>query len=85
MLIPVVDLVKRDLLAGDYIQADETYVGVQTKEKKGGNHFWQYSSPEKGVVIEFEMTRRGEMPRKVFQDYRGILHTDGYAAYGGYA
>jgi transposase len=85
LLIPVVDLMKRDLLAGDYIQADETYVGVQTKEKKGKNHtgyFWQYSSPGKGVVFDFEMTRSGEVPRNVFQDYRGILHTDGYAAYG---
>ncbi len=85
LLIPMVDLVKRDLLAGDYIQADETYVGVQTKEKKGENHtayFWQYSSPGKGVVFDFEMTRSGEVPRNVFKDYCGILHTDGYAAYG---
>ena len=85
LLIPVVDRMKRDLLAGDYIQADETFVGVQTPEKRGQNHkayFWQYSSPGRGVVFDFEMTRRGEVPRKVFHDYRGILHTDGYAAYG---
>jgi transposase len=85
LLIPVVGWMKRDLLAGDYIQADETFVGVQTPEKKGENHkafFWQYSSPGKGVVFDFEMTRRGEVPKKVFKEYRGILHTDGYAAYG---
>ena len=85
LLIPVVNLMKRDLLAGDYIQADETFVGVQTPEKKGENHkayFWQYSSPGKGVVFDFEMTRSGVVPRNVFKDYRGILHTDGYAAYG---
>jgi transposase len=85
LLIPFSNLMKRDLLAGDYIQADETYVGVQTKEKKGKNHtayFWQYSSPGKSVVFDFEMTRSGEVPRNVFKDYRGILHTDGYAAYG---
>jgi len=85
LLIPMVDLIKRNLLAGDYIQADETYVGVQTNEKKGENHkayFWQYSSPGKGVVFDFEMTRSGEVPRNVFKQYRGILHTDGYAVYG---
>jgi transposase len=38
LLIPIVDVMKRDLLAGDYIQADETYVGVQTPDKKGENH-----------------------------------------------
>jgi len=45
LLIPIIDWMKRDLLAGNYIQADETYVGVQTEEKNGRNHtayFWQY-------------------------------------------
>lgn len=85
LLIPVVDATKRDLLAGDYIQADETPVGVQTPEKKGSNHrgyFWQYSSPGRGVVFDFEMTRSGAVPRAFFKDYRGILQTDGYSAYG---
>jgi transposase len=84
LLIPIVDVMARNLLAGNYIQADETYVGVQTREKKGENHtgyFWQYSAPGKGVVFDFEMTRSKEVPKAFFKDYGGILHTDGYAAY----
>ena len=84
LLIPVVNATLRDLLTGGYIQADETYCGVQTPERKGENHkayFWQYSSPGKGVVFDFEMTRSGEVPKVVFKDYSGILHTDGYAGY----
>jgi transposase len=84
LLIPIIEWMKRDLLAGNYIQADETYVGVQTREKKGENHtayFWQYSAPGKGVVFDFEMTRSKEIPKAFFKDYGGILHTDGYAAY----
>ena len=84
LLIPIVDVMARNLLAGNYIQADETYVGVQTDEKKGKNHtayFWQYSAPGKGVVFDFEMTRSREVPKAFFKDYGGILHTDGYAAY----
>jgi len=84
LLIPIVDVMARDLLAGNYIQADETYVGVQTEEKTGRNHtgyFWQYSAPTKGVVFDFEMTRSKEVPKAFFKDYGGILHTDGYAAY----
>jgi transposase len=84
LLIPIVDAMKCDLLAGSYIQADETYVGVQTDEKKGSNHtayFWQYSAPGKGVVFNFEMTRSKEVPKAFFKDYGGILHTDGYVAY----
>jgi transposase len=38
LLIPVVGAMKRDLLTGGYIQADETHVGVQTPDKKGENH-----------------------------------------------
>jgi len=84
LLIPIIDWMKRDLLAGNYIQADETYVGVQTPDKKGKNHtgyFWQYSAPGKGVVFDFEMTRSKEVPKAFFKNYGGILHTDGYAAY----
>jgi len=84
MLIPMVDGMLRDLVAGGYVQADETHCGVQTPERKGSNHrayFWQYSSPGKGVVFDFEMTRSGEVPRRVFKNYAGILHTDGYAGY----
>jgi transposase len=85
LLIPVVDVILRDLLTGGYVQADETYCGVQTPERKGENHkafFWQYSSPGKGVVFDFKMTRSGEVPKAVFKDFSGILHTDGYAGYG---
>jgi transposase len=84
LLIPIVDVMARGLLAGNYIQADETYVGVQTPDKKDENHaayFWQYSAPGKGVVFDFEMTRTKEVPKALFKDYGGILHTDGYAAY----
>lgn len=84
LLIPVVDGMARDLLSGGYIQADETYCGVQTQEKKGENHrawFWQYSAPGKGVIFDFEMTRGREVPHKFFKNYGGILHTDGYVAY----
>ncbi len=84
LLIPIIDWMKRDLLAGNYIQADETYVGVQTEEKTGRNHtgyFWQYSAPRKGVVFDFEMTRSKDVPKAFFKCYGGILHTDGYAAY----
>ncbi|MGA3134321.1 MAG: IS66 family transposase [Terracidiphilus sp.] len=84
LLIPIVDAMKRDLLAGSYIQADETHVAVQTPEKKGENHrafFWQYSAPAKGVVFDFEMTRSKKVAEEFFKDYGGILHTDGYVAY----
>ena len=84
LLIPVIGAMKRDLLTGGYIQADETHVDVQTPDKKGENHrgfFWQYSAPMKGVVFDFEMTRSRQVAKEFFKDYGGILHTDGFVAY----
>ena len=48
LLIPVVAAMRRELISGSYIQADETPVDVQTREGRGKNHqayLWQYSRP----------------------------------------
>lgn len=77
---------KRELLAGSYIQADETPVGVQTHDKRGRNHqayMWQYGSPGKGVVFDFRMGRDREGPKSFLGSFQGILQTDGYKGYHG--
>jgi transposase len=84
LLLPVVGVMKRELLAGSYIQADETPVGVQMHDKRGKNHqsyLWQYGSPGKGVVFDFRMGREREGPRLFLGEFNGILQTDGYCAY----
>ena len=84
LLIPRAGAMKRELLAGSYIQADETPVGVQTHDKRGRNHqayMWQYGSPGKGVVFDFRMGRDHEGPKLFLGDFQGILQTDGYKAY----
>jgi hypothetical protein len=48
LLIPMVAAMRRELISGTYIQADETPVDVQTREGRGKNHqayLWQYSRP----------------------------------------
>jgi transposase len=85
MLIPVVGAMARELLAGSYIQADETPVPVQMADGRGKNHqafLWQYGKPGGNVVFDFRMGRGREGPVKFLGEYEGILQTDGYAAYG---
>jgi hypothetical protein len=80
----VVCKMKLDLLDGNYIQADETPIGMQTPDRRGDTHrayFWQFSAPGKGVIFNFEMTRHKKVAQAFFKDYGGILHTDGYVAY----
>ncbi len=84
LLLPVVSRMKKELLAGTYIQADETPVGVQTHDKRGKNHqayLWQYGSPGGSVVFDFRMGREREGPKLFLDMYQGLLQTDGYAAY----
>ena len=73
-----------DLLAGQYIQADETPVGVQSERSVGKNHtgyLWQYSRPGGPVIFDFQMGRSREGPAKFLGQFAGILQSDGYAAY----
>jgi len=84
LLIPIVAAMRRELVGGSYIQADETTVGVQTHDKSGKNHqayLWQYGKPGGSVVFDFRMGRGREGPKLFLGPYEGILQTDGYAAY----
>jgi transposase len=83
LLIPMVAAMRRELISGSYIQADETPVDVQTREGRGKNHqayLWQYSRPGGTVVFDFRLGRGRDGPRQFLGRFDGILQTDGYAA-----
>ena len=84
LLGPISRAMAQELLAGNYIQADETPVGVQSESVRGKNHqayLWQYSRPGAAVVFDFRMGREREGPRRFLGNFEGILQSDGYAAY----
>ncbi|MGA8669563.1 MAG: IS66 family transposase [Terracidiphilus sp.] len=84
MLMPVTDAMRRQLLAGTYIQADETPVDVQTHDGSGTNHqayLWQYGTPGGMAVFDFRMSRKREGPLNFLGNFEGLLQTDAYAAY----
>ncbi len=84
LLAPVVGVMRRELLAGTYIQADETPVDVQTHDGGGKHHqayLWQYGTPAGAVVFDFRMGRGREGPKQFLEQFEGILQTDGYAVY----
>lgn len=83
-LRPLVEQMRRELVSGEYIQADETPVGVQTHDKRGKNHqgyLWQYGRPAGPVVFDFRMGRGREGPAEFLRQFRGRLQTDGYIGY----
>jgi len=84
LLIPVVQVMRNELLRGSYIQADETPVEVQMHDRRGSNHqayLWQYSRPGGAVIFDFRLGRGRDGPKQFLGAYAGILQTDGYQAY----
>jgi transposase len=89
-LEPVYRQMHRELLAGDYVQADETPVKCHDPdEKRGGTTqgwLWVLSQPGGDVVFDWRLSRRhGELTTLLTDHYQGILQSDGYEAYAGYA
>jgi transposase len=85
LLSAIVMAMRKEVLRGGYIQADETTVMVQRpEEKKGRNHqayLWQFGNPGGSVVFTFHLGRGAEAAESFLSGYRGILQTDGYAGY----
>jgi hypothetical protein len=72
------------LLAGTYIQADETTVDVQMHDRRGKNHqayLWQYGTPGGSTIFDFRMGRGREGPARFLDKFEGILQTDGFISY----
>jgi transposase len=74
LLRPISGAMALELLAGNYIQADEAPVGVQSERVRGKNHQaypWQYSRPGAAVVFDFRLGREREGPKAMAS--RGIV------------
>ena len=84
LLIPIAEVMRRELVGGSYLQADETTVDVQMHDGRGQNHqayLWQYGRPGAGVVFDFRLGRGRDGPKNILGQFEGILQTDGYGAY----
>lgn len=84
LLSAVVRAQAQELVAGPYLQADETRMPCQTGEKTGKNHnafIWEFSQPGKAVVFEFKMGRGRDGPKEFLKGFKGKLQCDGYEVY----
>jgi len=82
----VTQAMRKNLLNGTYLQADETTVPVQMHDGRGKNHeayLWQYDKPGGETVFDFCLHRGREGPKRFLGNWEGILQTDGYQAYDG--
>jgi len=83
-LSPIYRELKAGLLAGNYLQADETpirYLDPDVKGKSQQGYLWTYSLPHGDVVFDWNVSRSREGPREFLKSFRGKLQTDGYGVY----
>jgi transposase len=88
-LQPIYRLMHRELLEGDYVQADETPIRCNDPdEKRGGTSqgwLWVISRPGGDVVFDWRLTRRHGEATSLLRGFRGVLQSDAYPAYGNFA
>jgi transposase len=88
-LEPLHKRMRQELLAGGYVQVDETPVRCNDPdEKRGGTSqgwLWVVSRPGGDVVFDWRLSRRHDELTSLLADYRGVLQSDGFEAYPAFA
>lgn len=92
-LAPLLEVLRRDVMASDVLHGDDTPVPVLApgagKTKTG--RLWTYVRDERpfggerppAAVFFYSADRKGERPRAHLNDFTGVLHADGYAGFNG--
>jgi transposase len=85
LLEPLGDALRKEVLAQDYLQVDESPIPVQGDHQEGAlrtGYHWVYHAPLiKAVLFDYRPGRSAEFPAEVLKDFQGTLQTDGYAGY----
>lgn len=88
LLEPLYDTLKKEVQQSSYIQADESPIPVQTKDKPGATHKgyqWVYHSPPNKIVFfDYQKGRDQSGPKNILKNFKGTLQTDGYAVYNNF-
>lgn len=87
--LKILDILHEHLLtqtrAKGYLQADESPIKVQDKDKKGSCHqgyYWVYHCPLDGTVLfDYQPGRGSGAAAHVLEGFKGYLQSDGYAVY----
>lgn len=87
LLLPITNIMFDDLLTSKALQCDETPLrvlkidGVVTSKK---SYIWtvaRWGPGHKIIYYEFDRTRSGKVPCRLFPDFEGSLQVDGYKGY----
>ena len=83
VLAPVENELRKQVLAEDYLQVDETGLRVQAKGGCDQGWLWAYGRPHDQMFFDYRKGRSRDGPNEVLADFAGSMQNDGYAVYGG--
>lgn len=78
------EILRKELVSGNYLQIDETFIKLLDPEVKGKarqSHFWVIKRPGEGVLFRFDPSRGHEVAEELLKGFTGKLQCDGYGAY----
>ena len=84
LLLAMYNLIWEELVAGDYLQIDETPVKVLDPEVKGKaatGYLWFFSMPGGNAFLEYCDSRGRDAPQKRLSAFKGTIQTDAYEVY----
>ncbi len=89
-IVPLINLLHELLLAESVIHCDETRLQVLKSDKAPTADHWMWvraaGPPGRRIVLfDYDPSRGGTVPIRLFDGFRGVLVTDGYGAYDGAA
>jgi len=89
-LAPLVELIRRHVLAAERLHGDDTTVPVLAKGKTATGRLWSYVRDDRpfggtdppAAMVFYSRDRAGEHPQRHLASYAGILQADAYGGYG---
>ena len=84
---PLLNLLEEEVLAGMYIQADETILQVLDEPGRSPttkSYMWIFrrGDPDRPILIyQYHPTRSGDVANAFLRDFHGTVQTDGYSGY----
>lgn len=87
-LMPILKLMRQNLVQEGYLHCDETTVQVMNeggRKNTTDSYMWVYSTGKHAKqhirIFEYQPGRSGEYPLKFLKGFKGYLHTDAYSGY----
>jgi len=88
-LAPLVEAIRRHVLAAERLHADDTTVPVLAKGKTATGRLWTYVRDDRpfggtdppAAAFNYSRSRSGEYPREHLAAYGGIMQADAFAGY----